>query len=72
MIPNENTIGFAWSVRSGATGSNFTGPDGDASTSGNGKYVYTEADQGSKNDKAHMITPCLDLGAYSCALLEFD
>ena len=72
VIPNENTIGFAWSIRSGSTGSNFTGPDGDASASGNGKYVYTEADQGSKNDKAHMITPCLDLGAYSCALLEFD
>ncbi len=59
VIPNENTVGFAWSIRTGATSTNLTGPDGDASSNGNGKYVYTEAEQGSNNDKAHMITPCL-------------
>ena len=72
VIPNENTIGFAWSIRSGGTSSNLTGPDGDASPNGGGKYLYTEADQGSSNDKAHLITPCIDLSSYSCALLEFD
>ena len=72
VIPNENTIGFAWSIRSGGTSTNLTGPDGDASPSGGGKYLYTEADQGSSNDKAHLITPCIDLSSYSCALLEFD
>ena len=72
VIPNENTVGFAWAIRTGSTSTNLTGPDGDASANGNGKYVYTEAEQGSSNDKAHMITPCLDLRNYNCAILEFD
>ena len=72
VIPNENTIGFAWSIRTGSTETNLTGPDGDASPNGGGKYIYTEAEQGSANDKAHFITPCLDLRSYNCAILEFD
>ena len=72
VIPNENTIGYAWAIRTGSTATNLTGPDGDSSPSGSGKYIYTEADQGTVNHKAHMVTPCIDLGNYSCALLEFD
>ena len=33
-IPNENTIGFGWSIRTGGTASNLTGPNGDASANG--------------------------------------
>lgn len=72
VVPNENTIGYAWAIRTGSTPTNLTGPDGDASPNGQGKYIFTEADQGSSNDKAHFILPCVDLSGYSCALLEFD
>ena len=72
VIPNETTTGYAWAIRSGSTSTNLTGPDGDSSPGGLGKYIYTEADQGTSNNKAHMSTPCIDLSNNSCALLEFD
>jgi len=72
VIPTEQTIGYAWSVRTGATSTALSGPTGDASNSGNGRYVYTESDQGSNNDVTHLKLPCLDLSNYTCAILEFD
>lgn len=72
VSPNETTTGFAWSIRKGSTGTTFTGPDADA-TKGNstGVYLYTEASQGVNNDKAILITPCIDLQGYGCASMEF-
>jgi len=72
LNPDQNTAGYGWSIRSGATPSNFTGPVGDASSSGNGKYLYTEADQGAPNNEAEIVTPCIDLRNKTCAVLEFD
>jgi hypothetical protein len=72
VIPNEQTIGYAWSIRTGATSTAQSGPSGDASTSGNGKYIYTESDQGSNNSITHLKLPCTNLSSYACALLEFD
>ena len=67
-----STTDYAWAVRKGATGTNFTGPtvDGTYGTA-TGTYLYTEASQGGNLDKAYIITPCIDLNGYSCASLEF-
>ena len=72
VIPSPLTIGYAWSIRSGNTPTTQTGPSGDASNNGNGRYLYTEANQGTFNDVTHFITPCIDLRNGSCSLLEFD
>ncbi len=72
VSPNTQTIGYAWSVRNGATSTSMTGPTGDASGTSTGKYVYTEGDQGNNNAVTNLTFPCLDLSNQSCALLEFD
>lgn len=72
VIPTQTTAGYAWSIRSGTTSTTQSGPTGDNSSNGNGRYIYTEADQGSNNDKTHFFTPCIDLRNAPCAILEFD
>ena len=72
VIPTQNTIGYAWSIRIGQTSSLQTGPNGDASSSITGKYIYTEASQGNNNNVTHMKPPCVNLSNLTCALLEFD
>ncbi|TNE28707.1 MAG: T9SS type A sorting domain-containing protein [Bacteroidetes bacterium] len=71
VSPLPTNAGYGWSVRSGATGTANTGPAGDATT-GNGKYLYTEASQGSSPvNTSPLITPCIDLPQNTCAVLEF-
>ncbi len=64
--------GFGWSVRSGPTGTQYTGPNGDH-TSGAGKYLYSEASTtaGSGNFTT-ITTPCINLTkAPGCLGFEF-
>jgi hypothetical protein len=70
VSPNPLSSGFAWSVRTGQTGTFGTGPVGDHTT-GSGKYLYTEASQGSPGNTTLFITPCLKLDNLSHAAAEF-
>ncbi len=70
VSPNTTTTGFGWSVRIGQTGTLNTGPLGDHTTGG-GKYLYTEASQGSTNNNTMLITPCIKLTGLNHAVLEF-
>lgn len=70
VTPNATSTGYAWSVRTGPTGTNLTGPDQDNTAAGS-RYVYTEASQGTGPVTTQLITPCIDLDGVSCAALEF-
>ena len=63
------TGSFAWQVNSGNTPSNSTGPTTDSS--GNGKYVYTEASGSDPGDVAELISYCIDINSND-AVLNFD
>lgn len=69
----ENASGddFDWSVNSGTTPSQDTGPIGDHTT-GNGNYLYTEASNPNfPNKKASLISPCFDLTGIGSPEFEF-
>lgn len=69
--PPENTGGYAWSIRTGTTGTPFTGPNGNHTPTGN-KYIYAEASQGNQNTTTTLVTPCIDLtNVTKCYALEF-
>lgn len=69
--PLPTASGYGWSVRNGPTGTANTGPNGDATT-GSGNYLYTEASQGGGGvNTSPLFTPCFDLPANTCAVLEF-
>lgn len=73
--PLPTSSGFAWSVRTGPTATDRTGPPGDASAGGTGVYLYTEASQGGFSPPVEAVpfkTPCVDLPANKCAVLEFS
>ena len=70
VSPNPLSSGFAWSVRTGQTGTFGTGPLGDHTT-GTGKYLYTEASQGSPGNTTLFITHCVKLNNISNAAAEF-
>lgn len=62
-----------WTVNSGETASDNTGPDGDH-TSGNGNYIYTEVSGngvGFPNKVAELTSVCLDLSSFSSASMTF-
>ncbi|MCB0803451.1 MAG: T9SS type A sorting domain-containing protein [Flavobacteriales bacterium] len=64
------TTGYNWYANSGQTGSLNTGPTGDH-TSGSGKYLYTEASNGSSGDITHLTSPCINPGAAVGLTLDF-
>ncbi len=69
--PPENTAGYAWSVRTGGTGTPFTGPNSNHTPFG-ARYLYAESSQGAVNSTTLLITPCIDLTqTTACQALEF-
>ena len=70
VSPSPLTAGFAWSVRTGPTATFGTGPAGD-NTTGNGKYLYTEASQGTSGNNTLFITPCFKLDNLPNVAAEF-
>jgi PKD repeat protein len=48
-------------VNFGATGSGFTGPNGDAPNNGNGGYIYLESSGSASGDYAEFVSHCIDL-----------
>ena len=70
VAPTQSSTGYAWSVRTGPTGTNLTGPDQDNTIAGT-RYVYTEASQGNGPVTTQLTTPCIDLDGVNCAALEF-
>lgn len=70
VSPNPLTAGFGWSVRTGPTATFGTGPAGDHTTGG-GKYLYTEASQGTTANNTLFITPCFKLDNIGNAAAEF-
>jgi len=70
------TTGYRWEAEA-STGANAnssdTGPFFDHTDEGvaGGIYMYTEATNGSTGDVAVLISPCLDLGTYTCPKIEF-
>ena len=74
VSPN-NTNPYGWSIRSGQTGTLYTGPLGDHTT-GNGKYIYLESSHIPPGSPLQSIssftTPCIDLTRVTgCYALEF-
>lgn len=61
---------YQWFVNTGSTPTSSTGPDGDHTT-GNGKYVFTEASDGKYQDQARLISPCIDLRSQNNPVLRF-
>ena len=68
--PAPGLSGFAWSLRNGPTPSATTGPDEDHTT-GNGRYLYTEASQVSASQITTFTTPCIKLDNLNHPALEF-
>ncbi len=65
----ENASNYTWSVGSGYTPSNFTGPDADVSGSGN--YIFIHSSLGNMLDTALIFTPTIDISGLSEPYLEF-
>lgn len=62
---------FSWQTNDGGTPSDGTGPEGDSSTLGTGKYLYAEATGGNAGDVGTLISYCIDVNAND-ATLSFD
>lgn len=72
VFPLLNIGSFGWSVRSGATPTNLTGPSVDNTIGGpGGKYVFAAAMQGSGFQQTLLTTPCIVVPDDSCLYAEF-
>ncbi|MCD4682999.1 MAG: hypothetical protein K8R86_06925, partial [Bacteroidales bacterium] len=68
---NDSGDDFDWTINSGSTPSNNTGPSGDHTT-GSGYYMYTEAtDPNNPNKRADFITPAFDLSSLADVEVKF-
>jgi len=65
---NDPLNDFNWTVNSGGTNSSGTGPP---SAYEGVNYVYTEATGNNPYKRAGIISPCLNLSAYSNPVLHF-
>ncbi len=69
IIPTAN-LNYGWSVRSGATAANNTGPNGGIDST-SGTYLYSEF-YGQANSVTAFDLPCIDLTSSSAKILSFD
>ena len=69
---NPATSTYRWQVNAGATSSSLTGPNVDHTLGTNtGKYVYTEASNGSATHETELQTPCFNLTGLTNPGFEF-
>ncbi len=70
--PNVYDEAYQWYVHSGETPTSGTGPQADHTRGDNsGKYVYVEASNGTFQNQAELISPCIDLSQVSEPVLRF-
>ena len=70
--PYKQSGGFQWYVNTGSTSTSNTGPDGDhTKDDGSGNYIYAESSYGNFQQKAMLITPCLDFGQLNNPVVRF-
>jgi hypothetical protein len=70
-LPSNSGDVYAWSVRTGPTGTSFTGPASNHTPNG-ARYIYSESSQGNFNNNSQLITPCIDLtNNTGCLNFEF-
>lgn len=67
---NPDAVDFFWGTRTGTTGAFASGPETDASGSGN--YVYTEGSNGGNGDTARIVSPTIDLSTVIDPYLGFS
>ncbi|MBA4304999.1 MAG: hypothetical protein C0424_12290 [Sphingobacteriaceae bacterium] len=68
----SSSASYRWFVNSGQTGTSATGPSADATTGSSlGRYLYTEASNGSFGNEATITSTCLNLSSLSHPMLEF-
>src|SRR5690606_2294592 len=68
--PDEDL--YSWRPNTGPTPDFGTGPNGDHTPSGPGKYMYVESTPGmDKGGTASLISPCIDLTGTQAANLEY-
>jgi len=65
---SSTTGSFSWQTNDGGTPSDGTGPLGDSSVSGTGKYLYAEATGGNAGDVGELISYCIDVNANDATL----
>lgn len=69
---SSSSASYRWFVTSGPTSTNATGPSTDATTgTPAGRYVFTEASNGSFENEATITSTCLNLTSLSQPMLEF-
>lgn len=69
QIPNPSAGGFAFHVMTGKTPTVNTGPRNDYT--GNGNYIYTEANFGTAPVNALFVSKCISLGSMTNPTFEF-
>lgn len=67
----SSTGSYRWFVNNGRTSTNGTGPAFDARENLVGRYLYTEASNGSAGAEATVTSSCLQLGGLQQPMLEF-
>lgn len=62
---------FVWTLNSGGTPTDFTGPSGDNSADASGGYLYTEASPVSEGDIGEFSTPLMDFSSLNAPSVSF-
>lgn len=69
---SQSTGNYPWTVNSGGTPSNYTGPTVDHTLGTiNGKYLFTEASAAGTGNTAQLISPLLNLSSVTNAQVSF-
>lgn len=69
--PNGTSDDIDWRLNVGATPTNLSGPSGDFTNNGFGRYLYLEASGDCSFQVAELISPCIDLTASPGSMMSF-